>query len=64
MGDTKKEAHEHYLQGNECRRRQDWEGALNHYQEAIGLDPESPAVYARQMLMDILEYYNKDMYNP
>lgn len=55
---------EWYAKGNECRRHQDWEGALNAYQEAIDLDPSSPAVHARQMLMDILEFYNKDAYNP
>lgn len=57
-------ADEWYKKGNECRQRQDWRGALNCYTEAIELDPESPAVHARKMLMDILEYYNKDMYNP
>jgi len=34
------------------------------YGEAIELDPESPAVTARQMLADIMNYYCKDMYNP
>lgn len=53
-----------YRQGNECRKRQDWQGAMNCYQEAINLNPSSPAVYARQMLVDIIEHYNKDMYNP
>ena len=37
--------------------------ALNNYLEAIERNPDSPAVHARQMLMDILEFYNKDMYN-
>ena len=32
--------------------------------EAIALDPESPAVHAKEMLDDILNFYNKDMYNP
>ena len=31
--------------------------------EAIEKNPESPAVNAKKMLMDILEFYNKDMYN-
>ena len=39
------------------------QGALNNYQEAIALDPESPAADARKMVMDILNFYNKDMFN-
>lgn len=57
-------AEEWYRKGNECRQRQDWQGALNCYAEAIEQDADSPAVHARQMLMDILEFYNKDMFNP
>ena len=53
----------HYLMGNICRKRGDWQGALNHYQEAIDLNPESPAKEARAMAMDILNFYNKDMFN-
>ena len=53
----------HYLLGNICRKRGDWQGALNHYQEAIDLNPDSPAKEARSMAMDILNFYNKDMFN-
>lgn len=62
--DIKLTSTEWYNKGNECRRNQDLEGALNAYQEAIELDPSSPAVHARQMLIDILEFYHKDAYNP
>ena len=37
--------------------------ALNNYLEAIERNPESPAVSARDMIMNILNFYNKDMYN-
>ena len=57
-------ADDYYQQGNEYRRRGDWQHALNSYMEAIALDPESPAVEAKQMLDDILNFYCKDMYNP
>ena len=57
-------AEEYYQQGNEFRKRGDWQQAINHYLEAIALDPESPAVEAKRMLDDILNYYCKDMYNP
>ena len=53
----------YYLRGNAYRKKGDWQGALNNYQEAITLDPESPAADARKMVMDILNFYNKDMFN-
>lgn len=53
----------YYLRGNAYRKLGDWQMALNNYLEAIALNPESPAVQARAMAMDILEFYNKDMYN-
>ncbi len=53
----------YYLLGNAFRKKGDWQGALNNYQEAIALNPESPATEARNMVMDILNFYNKDMFN-
>ncbi len=53
----------HYLRGNAFRKQGDYQQALNCYLEAIALNPESPAVHARQMIMEILDFYNKDMYN-
>jgi tetratricopeptide (TPR) repeat protein len=52
-----------YLLGNAHRKHGDWQQALNNYLEAIDRNPESPAVHAKAMLMDILNFYNKDMYN-
>ena len=60
----KQQAQALYLQGNDCRRRQQWADALNLYAQAAALDAESPAVAARQMLMDIMEFRCKDYYNP
>ena len=57
-------AEEFYRLGNEFRKKGDWQQALNNYMEAIALDPESPAVEAKKMLEDILEFYHKDAYNP
>lgn len=57
-------AEEYYRQGNNFRRQGNWQKALNCYIEAIRLDPESPAVEAKKMLDDILNYYCKDIYNP
>ena len=50
--------------GNRFRREGNWQEAINNYIAAIALDPDSPAVEAKRMLEDILNYYNKDMYNP
>jgi len=55
---------EYYKQGNEYRRQGDFQQAMNCYLEAIALDPESPAVEAKKMLDDIMNFYCKDMYNP
>lgn len=58
-----KTAQAYYLLGNAYRKQGNWQNALNSYQEAIALDPDSPATDARRMIMDILEFYNKDMFN-
>ena len=57
-------AEEYYKKGNEYRRAGNWQMALNNYLEAIALDPESPAVHAKAMLDDILNFHHKDYYNP
>ncbi len=57
-------ATEYYHLGNDLRRRGDYPGAMNAYLEAIALDPDSPAVHAKQLLDDIMNFYNKDAYNP
>jgi len=57
-------AEEYYKQGNEYRRQNLFHEAINCYLEAERLDPDSPAVEARHMLEDIMNFYCKDMYNP
>ena len=56
-------AEAYYLRGNAYRKLGNWQEALNDYQRAIDLDPTSPAQQARRMVIDILNFYNKDMYN-
>ena len=34
-----------------------------NYHEAIALNPESPAGQALEIAQDILDFFNKDMYN-
>ena len=38
--------------------------AINDYLAAIRLNPESRAVQALNVANEILDYYNKDLYNP
>lgn len=38
--------------------------AINDYLAASRLNPESKAVQALKAANDILDYYNKDLYNP
>lgn len=63
-GQEERTAIYYYLTGNQCRREGNWQKAIDNYIIAIEMDPESPAVYAKQMLDSILGFYNKDMYNP
>ena len=66
----------YYLRGNAYRKKGDWKQALDNYQYAIELNPDSPAVQAyskfssgdpavqaRKMVIDILNFYHKDMFN-
>ena len=57
-------AEEYYKKGKEFHRAGNWQEAIHCYLEAIELDPDSPAVEAKKMVEDILNFYNKDMYNP
>lgn len=50
--------------GKEAYARMDWKKCLDSYAEAIKLNPASEAVELRKMTMSIVEFYNKDQYNP
>ncbi len=53
-----------YLRGNAYRKQENFQQALNNYLKAIEINPDSPAKEAHVMLMKILNYYNKEIYNP
>ena len=53
----------HYLLGNAYRKLGNWQQAINHYQYAIDINPNSPASAAKAMIIDIMDFYNKDMFN-
>lgn len=57
-------ATELYAQGNAYRKAGNWQEAINCYIAAADLDPDSPAVEAKEMLDNILNFYHKDAYNP
>lgn len=52
-----------YLRGNAYRKLGDFQQALNNYLSALELNPDSPAREAHDMLMEILDFYYKEMYN-
>ena len=53
----------YYLLGNAWRKKGNWQMAMNNYLEALNINPDSPAKQALSMANDILDFYNKDMYN-
>lgn len=52
------------LSGNVCRKRGDWQHALNNFYEALELNPEGDAKMAIEHIQDILDFSNKDLINP
>lgn len=53
----------YFLRGNAYLKEGEVRQALNNYLQAMELNPESPAHEAYRMQIDILNFYNKDMYN-
>ena len=53
----------YYLRGNAYRKKGDWKRALDNYQYAIEINRTVPAVQAWKMVIDILNFYHKDMFN-
>jgi len=52
-----------YLLGNAWRKKGNWQMAMNNYLEAVHINPSSPAQQALDIANEILDFYNKDMYN-
>jgi len=52
-----------YLRGNAYRKQGNWQQAINNYLEAMEINPKSPAHGAYRMMIDILDFYDKDRYN-
>lgn len=52
-----------YLQGKIRMKQAKWGEAISCFLQAERTEPDGPARQCRMMLQDILEFYNKDMYN-
>lgn len=53
-----------YLRGNAYRQLGEWGNAMSSYLEASDRDPDSPAKQAYAHALEILNFYNHDLYNP
>lgn len=53
----------YYLQGKAYMKQSNWGQAISCFKHAEEIDPHSPARECRLMLDDIMDFYNKDMYN-
>ena len=53
----------YYHLANAHRKKADSQLAINNYLEAMAINPESPAANAYAIANEILDFYNKDMYN-
>ena len=53
----------YYLKGKVLMRMGDWKKATDAYLQAQSLNPEGPAQEQLSMIKDIMDFYNKDMYN-
>lgn len=54
----------YYLLGNMYRKSNDWRNAIKNYCEAIELNPDSPAKEAYEACIEVLNFYNTDLFNP
>lgn len=53
----------YYLEGRAYMKRSQWTEAIGCFLKSEELDHEGPAAESKRMLQDILDFYNKDMYN-
>ncbi|MCI6901422.1 MAG: tetratricopeptide repeat protein [Bacteroidales bacterium] len=53
----------YYVRGNAFRRGNHWKEAINNYTRAIELNPQSPAAAMKASCIEILDFFNKDMFN-
>lgn len=53
-----------FLLGRVAWKRGDKAAAISRYNDAVALDADSEAAVALQQALDIMDFFNKDLYNP
>lgn len=54
----------YYLKGTLFWKQGNWKMAIENYLKATEINPESPARQAYEMVMEIINFSNPDLYNP
>ena len=54
----------YFLRGNVYRKLTDWKNAISDYATAKNINPESPAATAYDACIEIMNFFNTDLYNP
>lgn len=54
----------YFVRGNAFWKLGDRKHALDDYAVAADLNPDSPAAIAYKHALEIMDFFNKDMYNP
>lgn len=54
----------YFLRGNVYRKLNDWKNAISDYATAKNINPESPAATAYDACIEIMNFFNTDLYNP
>lgn len=52
-----------YLQGKFYMKQSLWGKAISCFLQSEKIEPNEPSRQCREMLADIMQFYNKDMYN-
>lgn len=53
-----------FMRGRAYWRLQEYGPAITDFEKAVALDPDCGAQAALDLARDVLNFYNKDMYNP
>ena len=62
--DVDQRAHAYYLLGNAYGNLANWRCAISCYCHSTELVPDGPAAEAYRRAIEILDFYNHDLYNP
>lgn len=54
----------HFLLGNVYTKRNDLGAALTAYGKALAINPDSPAHLAHDHIIEIMNFFHHDLYNP